>query len=126
MGGMGGGQTDNSPGSIFTTLVPFGLIIVIFYFFIIRPQNKRQKETRQMLANLKKGDKVVTIGGIHGVIQSVRDTTVILKVDEFTKMEFSRQAISTVEAEGKGGDKADKEEKKSEIADGSAKEESKE
>jgi len=78
------------------TFLPFVAIIAIFYFLIIRPQNKKQKETQKMLSALKKGDKIVTIGGIHGTIQTVREQTVIVKVDEDTKLEFSRSAISTV------------------------------
>ncbi|MFQ3546836.1 MAG: preprotein translocase subunit YajC [Termitinemataceae bacterium] len=82
--------------SLISTFVPFGLVILIFYFLIIRPQNKKQKETEKMLAALKKGDKVVTIGGIHGVIQSVKESTVVVKVDDSTKIEFSRSAIASV------------------------------
>jgi preprotein translocase subunit YajC len=98
MGGLGGSGGTGSPGDIFTTLIPFILIIAIFYFLIIRPQNKKQKETQRMLSALKKGDKIVTIGGIHGVIQSVKESSVVVKVDENTKVEFSRSAISTVTA----------------------------
>ena len=79
------------------TIVPFLLIILIFYFFMIRPQNKKQKETEKMLNALKKGDKVITIGGIHGVVSSVKEKTVILKVDDDCKIEFNRTAISSVE-----------------------------
>jgi preprotein translocase subunit YajC len=96
---QGGGEGGTS--SFITTLIPFVLIIAIFYFLIIRPQNKKQKETQRMLQALKKGDKVVTVGGIHGVIQSVKEGSVIVKVDENTKMEFSRSAISNIAAEGK-------------------------
>lgn len=78
------------------TIVPFLLIILIFYFFMIRPQNKKQKETQKMLDALKKGDKVVTIGGIHGVISSVKEHSVIVKVDDNAKIEFNRSAISGV------------------------------
>ena len=78
------------------SVLPFGLIILIFYFFIIRPQNKKQKETEKMLSALKKGDKVVTVGGIHGVISSTKEKTVIVKVDDNAKIEFSRNAIATV------------------------------
>lgn len=107
MGSLGGsseGAASGGPASFISTLIPFALIIVIFYFFIIRPQNKKQKETQSMLNSLKKGDKVVTIGGLHGVIQSVKDKegTVIVKVDDNTKLEFTRAAISSVVAEGKG------------------------
>jgi preprotein translocase subunit YajC len=97
---QGGGEAG--AGSFVTTLIPFALIIGIFYFLIIRPQNKKQKETQRMLNTLKKGDKVVTIGGIHGVIQSVKEGSVIVRVDENTKMEFSRSAIASVSSEGKG------------------------
>jgi preprotein translocase subunit YajC len=78
------------------TLAPFILIIGIFYFLIIRPQNKKRKETEKMLSALKKGDKIVTIGGLYGTIQSVKETTVILKVDDNVKLEFLRSAISSV------------------------------
>jgi preprotein translocase subunit YajC len=75
-----------------------GAVILIFYFLIIRPQNKKQKETQKMLAAIKKGDKVYTIGGLHGVVHSVNDekTTVTLKVDEgsSTTLEFNRSAIA--------------------------------
>ena len=83
------------------TFLPFILIIGIFYFLIIRPQNKKQKETQKMLAALKKGDKVVTIGGIHGTIQTIKEHTVIVKLDEGVKVEFSRSAISSVELAAK-------------------------
>jgi preprotein translocase subunit YajC len=104
----GGG--GSSGGAAFLQFVPFIAIIAIFYFLIIRPQNKKQKDTQRMLDALKKGDRVVTIGGIHGVIQTVRDHSVILKVDDNVKLEFNRSAISSVESaakEEKSG-KADK------------------
>jgi preprotein translocase subunit YajC len=91
------GQSGN-PASFITSLIPFAAIIAIFYFLIIRPQSKKQKETQKMLAALKKGDKVVTIGGIRGTIQSIREGTVIVKVDDNVKVEFSRSAISSVES----------------------------
>lgn len=110
-------QAAGGSGSMLMSVLPFGLIIIIFYFFIIRPQNKKQKETEKMLSSLKKGDKVVTIGGIHGVISSTKEKTVIVKVDDNTKIEFSRNAVSSVvtdkvEKDSKA-DKADKDEKKS-------------
>ncbi|MGH0054384.1 MAG: preprotein translocase subunit YajC [Sphaerochaetaceae bacterium] len=86
----------SSSGSMMTTFVTFGLIIVIFYFLIIRPQKKRDKETKEMLASIKKGDKVVSIGGIHGTVVVVKETTVVVKVDDNTRMEFSRNAISSI------------------------------
>ena len=92
MQGAGGSQTLMS-------VVPFILIIAIFYFFIIRPQNKKQKETQKMIDALKKGDKVVTIGGIHGVVTSTKEKTVILKVDDNVKIEVNRSAVAGVEKE---------------------------
>ncbi len=90
------GGTAGSTGSMMTTFVTFGLIIVIFYFLIIRPQKKRDKETKEMLAAIKKGDKVVSIGGIHGTVLAVKETTVVVKVDDNTRIEFSRNAISSI------------------------------
>jgi preprotein translocase subunit YajC len=104
------------PASLISTFIPFALIIAIFYFLIIRPQNKKQKETQKMLGNLKKGDRIVTIGGIHGVIQSVKEQSVIVKVDDAAKLEFSRSAISSVEAAGKE-EKPEKAEKAGKIED---------
>jgi len=97
MGAPQGGEGAATSNPLMTFL-PFVAIIAIFYFLIIRPQNKKQKETQKMLSQLKKGDKIVTIGGIHGTIQLVKEQTVIVKVDEDTKLEFSRSAISTVTA----------------------------
>lgn len=83
-------------GSFLMTVLPFVLIIGIFYLFIIRPQNKKQKETEKMIAALKKGDKVITIGGIHGVVHQAKEKTVIIKVDDGTKIEFNRSAVASV------------------------------
>ncbi len=83
-------------GQLLTMILPFGLIILVFYFLIIRPQNKKQKDTKLMLAAIKKNDKVVTIGGIRGLIVSVKDDTVIVRVDDNVKLEVSKSAISSV------------------------------
>ena len=114
-----GDGAAGGPQSFITSLLPFAAIIAIFYFLIIRPQNKKQKETQKMLSTLKKGDKVVTIGGVHGTIQSVKESSVIVKVDENCKMEFSRSAISSVEAVARE-DKAEKIEGKEEKGSGAA------
>jgi len=85
-----------TPGASFTMIIAVALIFAIFYLFIIRPQNKKQKETEKMIAAIKKGDKVITIGGIHGTVSSTKEKTVIVKVDESCKLEFSRSAIASV------------------------------
>ena len=103
------------PQSFITSLIPFAAIIAIFYFLIIRPQNKKQKETQKMLSALKKGDRVVTIGGVHGTVQSVKESSVIVKVDENCKIEFSRSAVSSIESAAKE-DKAEKNAAKEEAA----------
>lgn len=95
------GAAQAGPLGSLMSFLPFVAIIAIFYFLIIRPQNKKQKETQKMLSALKKGDRIVTIGGVHGTIQSVKESTVIVKVDENTKIEFSRSAVSGVEAAAK-------------------------
>jgi preprotein translocase subunit YajC len=69
--------------------------ILVFYFFMIRPQQKRQKEQRSFVDQLKKGDQVITIGGVHGTIYEVNDQVVVLEVDhKGTKITFSKNAIS--------------------------------
>ncbi len=83
-------------GGGFMTIIMFVLIFVIFYFFIIRPQNKKQKETERMINALRKGDRVITIGGIHGEVAAVREKTFVLKVEDGSRIEFSRSAISSV------------------------------
>ncbi|PKL24967.1 MAG: preprotein translocase subunit YajC [Spirochaetae bacterium HGW-Spirochaetae-3] len=93
-------QAANSTGSMISTVVMFGAVFAIFYFLIIRPQNKKQKEAQKMIAAIKKGDRIVTIGGIHGVVNSVKDKTVIIKVDDSAKLEFSKSAVATVETRG--------------------------
>ncbi|MBN1412093.1 MAG: preprotein translocase subunit YajC [Spirochaetales bacterium] len=80
--------------SLVQMVIPFALIIGVFYFLIFRPQQKKQKETKNMLESLKRGDKVVTIGGIHGTIFDVKEKSVVIKVDDNTKMEFLKNAIS--------------------------------
>ncbi|MFW6214317.1 MAG: preprotein translocase subunit YajC [Alkalispirochaetaceae bacterium] len=90
------GAAGGSPQSVLPTFVTFGLVFLIFYFLIIRPQNKKQKETKEMLSALQKGDRVATIGGIRGTIHALKDESVVLKVDDNTKLEFSRSAVANV------------------------------
>lgn len=74
----------------------FGLIIAIFYFLILRPQQKRQKGKQKMLDAIKKGDKVVTAGGLHGTVAGLDDKTVLLQVSDNVKMKFERSAIASI------------------------------
>jgi preprotein translocase subunit YajC len=91
-GAAGGGGTQ-----LVTMLVTFGLIIVVFYFLVIRPQNKKQKDAKKMLSSIRRGDRVVTIGGLHGTVESVKDDGVVLiKVDDNVKLKFNKSAVATV------------------------------
>lgn len=83
-------------GSWFSLLMPFIIMFVIFYFLLIRPQQKKQKQRNMMLLNLQKGDKVVTIGGLHGTVVELTDDTVVLKVNDVTKLTFDRSSINNV------------------------------
>lgn len=80
------------------TLLPFVLMFAIFYFLLIRPQQKKQRQRSSMLNALKKGDKVVTIGGLHGTIETITDDTIVLKVNDVTKLTFDRGSINNVTA----------------------------
>ncbi len=73
-------------------------IFLIFYFLIIRPQRQQQKKIKEMLANLKKNDEVVTTSGIHGSIVIVKDKTVVVRVDEGCRIEFDRESIALVKS----------------------------
>lgn len=89
-------QAAPAPGGNLVMLGTLGVMFVIMYFLIIRPQNKERKKLQEMISALKKGDKIVTIGGIYGTVSSLKEKTVILKVDENCKIEMSRNAISSV------------------------------
>ncbi len=93
--GQGGG------GSMVQTLIMFGAIFAIFYFMIIRPQQKRAKEREALLSAIQKGDKVITSGGVHGVIAGLEDKTVLLDLGNNVKIKIERSAITTVVKEGK-------------------------
>jgi preprotein translocase subunit YajC len=79
-----------------STILPFVLMFAVFYFLLIRPQQKRQKERNNMLNALQKGDKVVTIGGLHGTIDVITEEKITLKVAENVKMVFERTAVNSV------------------------------
>lgn len=108
-------NSTSQSGSLMQMVITFGLIFLVMYFLIFRPQKKKEQETKRMIDSLKKGDKVVTIGGIHGTISSTKEKTVIVKVDDNSKIEFNRTAIATVIPEKTAEEKsAPVEEKKAE------------
>jgi preprotein translocase subunit YajC len=81
-------------GGTLAQLIPLLLIIVVFYFLIIRPQQARARQQRQLVASLATGDRIVTIGGLHGTVQSVDDETVRLEVAPNTVVTFSKAAVA--------------------------------
>ncbi|ULO08731.1 preprotein translocase subunit YajC [Paenibacillus sp. 19GGS1-52] len=81
-------------GSILGLVGPFVLMFVVFYFLLIRPQQKKTKARNGMLKSLSKGAKVVTIGGLHGTILEISDDIVVLRVNDVTKLTFDRGSIS--------------------------------
>jgi len=81
---------------------PLLLILVVFYFFMIRPQMKKAKEDRKFKESLSKGDQLVTIGGVHGKVLEVRDTTLLIEVESKTKMVIERSAVSREFTKGTG------------------------
>jgi preprotein translocase subunit YajC len=81
-------------GSLITMVLSFAFMFGVFYFVLIRPQKKKQQSRNQMLSTLKKGDKIVTIGGLHGTILEITNETAVLLVNDVTKLTFERSAIS--------------------------------
>jgi preprotein translocase subunit YajC len=90
LGGSGGSS------AIMTQLLFFGAIFAIFYFLLIRPQQKQKRDRAQMLGSLKKGDRVLTTGGLYGTITAIDDAKVVLRVADQVKLEFDRTAIGRV------------------------------
>lgn len=83
----------------FLGILPFIAMFAIMWFLLIRPAQKRQKQTKEMQSALKRGDAVITIGGIHGTIDAVDEATIYLKVADGTTLRFDRQAIGRVTAD---------------------------
>ena len=89
-------QGQGQGGSMVSTLIMFGAIFAIFYFMIIRPQQKRQKEHQNLLSNVQKGDKVLLTGGIHGKIHTIEEKTFIVEIDANTKIKVEKGSITSV------------------------------
>jgi preprotein translocase subunit YajC len=76
--------------------LPLILIFIVFYFFIIRPQKKKEDERKKMIEAVAKGDRVITIGGVHGSVTQVDDTSVLVQVDSNTKLRVEKSALSSI------------------------------
>jgi len=96
---LGGGEGQ---GDSIQTMLMFGAIAVVFYFFMIRPQSKKAKEAKNFKASISKGDKIVTIGGVHGKIVEVKETTILLEVENGVKLKIEKSAISPELSTGSG------------------------
>ncbi|NVK84199.1 MAG: preprotein translocase subunit YajC [Cytophagia bacterium] len=98
-------QAQSPQGGGYMQLVLFGGIALVFYFFMIRPQQKKQKDQKKFINEIKKGDSVVTIGGMHGTVYSLTDETVTIEVDKSVKLTFEKSSIS-LDASKRANEKA--------------------
>ncbi len=87
--------TDGGP-SLLTSFIPILLLFVIFYFLLIRPQQKKQKQHQELIGNLRRGDKIVTNGGLYGTVVDVKDHILVLKIADDVKVELVKNAVATV------------------------------
>jgi len=95
--GQGGGEAQ---GAGFGAFIPLLLMFAIFYFLLIRPQQKKAKEHRDMLSTLKKGDRVISSGGLHGVVTGLTDDVVTMEVAPKVRVKISRGSISAILSKG--------------------------
>lgn len=96
-----------APGAGLMQFLPFILMFVMMYFLLIRPQRMRQKALAAQIGAMKKGDRVISAGGIHGTVANMKGDTVTLKVAENVKLEFQKSSITTVIPKGTGQEDAD-------------------
>lgn len=106
MGQTGGGQASGMAG-----FLPIIILFAIFYFLLIRPQQKKAKAHREMIASLKKGARIITSGGIYGTIKSLDDTSVGLEIAENVKIKVTRGNVAAVVSDIEAGQSADKKKK---------------
>lgn len=92
--GQGGAAEGGAAG--FASFIPLILMFVIFYFLLIRPQQKRNKDHRSMIANLKKGDRIITSGGLHGRVTGMDDTTLTVEIADKVRVKLNRGNVATV------------------------------
>jgi len=94
------GNTDGGGGSPFGMFIPIIGMLVIFYFLLIRPQQKRQKETKSMIESLRKGDRVVTASGLYGSIVGIKENMIVVKIAENVKVEMLKSAVTGLVEKG--------------------------
>lgn len=88
---------EQAANSLFSSpIIPYLAIFAIFWFLVLKPQKEKQKEQKSMLEALKKNDQIVTAGGMHGTIVTVKEKTVVVRVDENVKIEFDKESITLV------------------------------
>jgi preprotein translocase subunit YajC len=92
--GQGGAPEGGAAG--YASFIPLILMFVIFYFLLIRPQQKRSKEHRSMIANLKKGDRIVTSGGLHGRVTGMDETTLTVEIADKVRVKISRGNVAAI------------------------------
>lgn len=90
------GAATQAPGGVFAQFIPIVIMFVIIYFLLIRPQQKKMKEHKEMMGNLKKGDKIVTSGGVYGTITSVAETTINLEIADKIEIKLDKACVNTV------------------------------
>lgn len=98
--GTGGSGSSGGEGAGFISFVPLLLMFAIFYFLLIRPQQKKSKQHRELLGALKKGDKVVSSGGLHGTVTGLTDDVVTMEIAPKVRVKVSRGSISAIVAKG--------------------------
>lgn len=115
--GQGGAAAQGGSGG-FASFIPLILMFVIFYFLLIRPQQKKTKEHRQMIDNLKAGDRIITAGGIHGRITGVADNALTVEIAEKVRVKVNRGSVSALVQPGGGAAPAPKKDKKDKTDNG--------
>ena len=93
--GLGGAKAGQGASGI-ASLIPIILMFVIFYFLLIRPQQKKAKEHREMVGQLKKGDRIVTSGGLHGRVTAVSDSTMTVEIADKVRVKIARRNVAQV------------------------------
>ena len=91
---------NTAQAGMLANLFPLAMIFLIFYFVLIRPQQKQQKDYKAMLSGLKKNDQIVTMGGVHGTIINVKEKTLIVRIDDNTRVEIDKTAVGRLEKSG--------------------------